>query len=360
MKTTACIFLLLFVAFFSFSQTKSSSVKTKSSTTAVKKSKISHLPPDVEIWTVDAQLGKCEGVTTRQCMLVKQQGKKEFELFYDTIRGFDYREGFVYVIQVKKILKSPPVPADAPIYDYFLEKIVSKKEIKGYSNTFTETKKLNSGREEDRTRTLVINEEKAPCSGTADGKCLLVKKDGAKEFELFYHDIAGFTFEEGFRQTILVRESYSTDPATGAMQTSYTLLSTSKKEAVKIEKDDPSGTAPSWTHGKTPLDKKWYIRKMKDSDTSSFTVDDNAVWIEFYSIDNRFKGKAPCNEYFGGFKSDLISSFQASAITNSKIDCANSKLEELYFTLLQNADRYTIRDGRLIFYKGDRLLLIFE
>lgn len=359
MKSTAFI-LLLFVALFSFSQATSSAAKTKASNTPVKKSKIRQLAPDVETWTVDAQLGKCEGATTMQCMLVKEQGKKEFELFYDTIRGFDYREGFVYVIQVKKILKSPPVPADAPIYDYFLEKVVSKKEVKGYSNTFKETQKPGNENYEDRTRTFVINEEKAPCNGTSDGKCLLVKKDGAKEFELFYRDIAGFTFEEGFRQTILVRESYSADPATGKRHPSFTLLSVSKKEPVKIQTEDAPGATPSWIHGRSQLDKKWYIRKMKDSDTSSFTVEDNAVWIEFYSIDNRFKGKAPCNEYIGGFKSDLLSTFQASAITNSKIECPNSKLEELYFTLLQNADRYTIRDGKLIFYKGDRLLLIFE
>src|SRR6478672_1526275 len=64
---------------------KKSSTKPKSST-----SKSTRRPAGVLQWTVDAQRAKCEGAVTMQCLLVKHEGQKAFELFYDNISGFDY------------------------------------------------------------------------------------------------------------------------------------------------------------------------------------------------------------------------------------------------------------------------------
>jgi hypothetical protein len=66
----------------------------------------------VQVWTIDAQRAKCEGVTTMQCLLVKKPGDKDFNLFYDTIDGFDYQEGFVYTIWVNMGAFTPQTPAD--------------------------------------------------------------------------------------------------------------------------------------------------------------------------------------------------------------------------------------------------------
>jgi hypothetical protein len=100
------IFLLLSViSIFSFAQPAKKTTKSKTA----KKTVRAKMPKDVQVWTIDAQRAKCEGVTTMQCLLVKKQLDKDFNLFYDNIEGFDYQEGFVYTIWVKESLKTPPI-----------------------------------------------------------------------------------------------------------------------------------------------------------------------------------------------------------------------------------------------------------
>ncbi len=346
-----------------FSFLLSASVLAQTGKTTVKKTvkktttpKVT-LPANTSVWTVDAQRATCEGVTTMQCLLVKKPGDKDFNLFYDNIEGFDYQEGFVYTIWVKQETKTPPIPADASIYRYVLVKIVSKKPIAGYSNTTTiHNSKPLSGMNVATTRTLVVNEEKVPCDGNPDAKCLLIKGEKQKEFEVFYQSIEGFQFEPGFRQTILVTERHIANPMVKEAEPIYTLVRVLKKERISQVVTD---TAVAIATVKTPLDKKWFLRKMKDSDTSSYEIEDNAVYIEINSAERKLNGKAPCNNFFGGFKSE-DTSFQTSAIASTKMYCNNMRMEDLFLTLLQNADRYEIKNNRLILYKGDRLLLEFE
>lgn len=341
------------VTCFSFAQKSKSPVKKSTSKKVVSTSKI---PKDVQVWTVDAQRAKCEGVMTMQCLLVKKPGDKDFNLFYDNIQGFDYQEGFTYTIWVKETLKAPPIPADASMYTYTLVKVIAKKPLAGCANTTTDNKKPLSGLNVSLTKTLIINEEKGQCEGNPDAKCLLIKEEDKKEFELFYQNIEGFVFEEGYRQTILVSERHVANPMVKQTAPIYTLLKVLKKEFIYDAKKTSTLELP-----KTPLDKKWVLLKMQESDTSSYIIDDGGVWIQFNSTENKLNGKAPCNSYFGGFNTDMVSSFQAMAVAGTRMYCeAAMKYEELYFTLLQNADRFEIKEGKLILYKGKRLLLIFE
>src|SRR3954465_8245520 len=101
-KNTLLLFML--ISMISFAQTtktyhKTTTTKTTKSTTAPRKTTTpkssTKLPAGVQVWTIDAQRAKCEAATTMQCLLVKKQGQKTFELFYDNISGFDYQEGYV-------------------------------------------------------------------------------------------------------------------------------------------------------------------------------------------------------------------------------------------------------------------------
>lgn len=315
-------------------------------------------PKDVQIWTIDAQKAKCEGITTSMCILVKKQTDKDFNLFYDKIEGFNYEEGFVYTIWVKETLKTPPIPADASIYNYTLVKVASKKAIKGYNNTATiNNSKPLSGMNVSLTKTLIVNEEKAQCEGNPDAKCLLIKEEGKKEFEVFYQDIEGFTFNEGYRQTLLVSERHVANPMVKQAEPIYTLIKVLKSEFI-FDAKKLSTMIPQ--QGKTVLDKKWILRIMKDSDTSSYDIEDDAVWIQFNSTDNKLNGNAPCNNFFGAFTSDYVSSIQAMAVGSTRMYCDNMKFEDMFFTLLQNADRFAIEKNKLVLYKGKRLLLVFE
>ena len=159
-------FWLLFISIFSFGQ--------KSKKTPAQK-----LPANTQVWIIDAQRAKCEGVTTQNCLLVKKPGDKDFNLFYETIAGFEYEDGFVYTIWVKEEMKTPPIPVDVSVYNYVLVKVVSKKPLAGYSNTTTENKKPESDINAPSTKTLIINEEKTACEGNPDAKCLLIKQSNS-------------------------------------------------------------------------------------------------------------------------------------------------------------------------------------
>jgi heat shock protein HslJ len=349
------IFLLLSViSIFSFAQPAKKTTKSKTA----KKTVRAKMPKDVQVWTIDAQRAKCEGVTTMQCLLVKKQLDKDFNLFYDNIEGFDYQEGFVYTIWVNMGAFTPQTPADGSSIKYELVKVVSKKPIAGYSNTTTiDNKKPLSGMNLSNTTTLIVNEEKTKCEGNPMAKCLLIKKENAKTYEIFYQGIEGFVFEEGYRQTILVNERHVANPMVKQAEPIYTLISVVKKELIFDAKKDTSVLVDT---PKTVLDKKWVLRHMKESDTTSFDIEDNGVWIQFNSVDNKLNGKAPCNSYFGGFNSDYISTIQTMAVGSTRMYCENMKFEDLYFMLLQNAERFEIKNGKLFLYKGKRLLLIFE
>lgn len=353
MKRSKILFVLILVFITMISAAQSAKKYTKKSTK--KPVKTQALPKDVQVWTIDAERAICEGVAPMKCLLVKKQGQNAFELFYDNIIGFDYQEGYIYTIWVKEEAKTPPIPADASIYNYTLVKIVAKKPIAKYSNSTDNNSKPLSGMNTYTTKTLVINESKGPCEGNPDAKCLLIKEQGKKEFEIFYQNIEGFTFEEGYRQTILVNERYVANPMIKQTEPIYKLVKVIKKELVfASETKETTIEKP-----KTPLDKKWFLRVIKDTDSSRFDIEDNGVFLEIRSEESKVNGKAPCNTYFGGFKSDFISSFQVITFS-TRMYCENMKFEDLYFSKLQSANRFELKESKLYLYKDDKLVLVFD
>ena len=76
-------------------------------------------------YTVASEYGDCVGVGPMKCMYVKKANQPDWEFFYNQIEGFNYEEGYEYVIDVKE----EPVqntPADASSVKYVLVKEISK------------------------------------------------------------------------------------------------------------------------------------------------------------------------------------------------------------------------------------------
>ncbi len=436
----AIVILVFLVTTTAIAQSTAKKSSKKKTTTVTQK-----LPPNTKLFYIDAERAKCEGVTTMQCLMVKKQGQKEYELFYDNIEGFNYEAGNTYTIWVREELKTPPIAADESMYKYVYVKTIAKKNISNQNNTTVkdDISKPLSGMNFSNQTTLIVNEEKTACEGNPDTKCLLLKKEGAKEFEIFYQGIAGFVFEEGYRQTILVNERHVANPMVKQTEPIYSLIKVIKKEEMKNitvgkekiliineEKTACEGnpnakcllikeegtkefevfyqgitgfvfeegvrqtilvneryvanpmvkqTEPIYTLIKvirklkvsdvpyaapavpiSPLDKKWILRKMKESDTSSFAIDDDGVWLRLNYGENKYEGQAPCNSFFGGFKTDLISSFKASSPASTKMYCDNMPLENLFFKLLEAANSYELKDNKLSLLKDGKLLMLFE
>lgn len=52
----------------------------------------------------------CVGAAPQQCLLVRRETDAEWQLFYDTIHGFDYQAGYHWTLEVRiSTLANPPI-----------------------------------------------------------------------------------------------------------------------------------------------------------------------------------------------------------------------------------------------------------
>lgn len=77
------------------------------------------VPEVIETFNVESELKDCVGVGPQKCMVVNGN------LFYDSIEGFEFVEGFKYELQVRKEIREN-TPADASSFVYSLVSVISK------------------------------------------------------------------------------------------------------------------------------------------------------------------------------------------------------------------------------------------
>lgn len=77
---------------------------------------------------VGPETTECVGEAIQTCLLIKFEPAAEWELFYDSIEGFEYEPGFEYQLLVDKYEVDNP-PADASSIRYELKEIVHKVAI---------------------------------------------------------------------------------------------------------------------------------------------------------------------------------------------------------------------------------------
>lgn len=76
--------------------------------------------------TVASEKRTAMGVGPMEVLQVKEGDATEWSFFYSNIEGFNFEEGYEYVLEVKKEKKEGPIPADASSIKYKLVKEVSK------------------------------------------------------------------------------------------------------------------------------------------------------------------------------------------------------------------------------------------
>lgn len=70
----------------------------------------------------------CIGVGVMECLRVKEEGDANWQLFYNHIEGFAYKEGFQYTLRVKvEEVVSPP--ADSNGLRYTLLEVIEKTPV---------------------------------------------------------------------------------------------------------------------------------------------------------------------------------------------------------------------------------------
>lgn len=239
MKNLAFLFVMT-ICIFSFAKREKPCAKktqNKSTTTNTIKSEDMKKPlssfntSQTTTLVVNEKKGICDGSGMLNCLQIKKEGKDNFDVFYQGIEGFTFEEGYRQTILVNERYVANPLEKQAePIYT--LVKVISKEKIAASVNP-EDIKKPYSGMTVSQTKTIVVHEKKAACEGDADAKCLQIKKEGKNNFEVFYQDIEGFVFEDGYRQTILVNERHVPNPMIKDTAPVYTLKEVLSKEKIK-------------------------------------------------------------------------------------------------------------------------------
>lgn len=280
-------FSLLIFATYTFAQkgktvskatvAPASAVTPKQTTTVKDKTNSTTTTGSITL-TVDAALAPCSIDANKQCLQVLRKGATSYESV-DDIEGFGYELGYTYTIQVKEILKSPPIGVNESLYRYKWIKTIKKVE-----EATTETKK-------NEVPTLDLKRPK--------------------------DDATIFTNENG----------------------------------KKIGKTDVTVNSP--------LDKKWYLRKIKDADGTNLVTDDNVMFITISTFNDRLEGFGACNKFAAVLRSDLSTSFNVSKLYYDFANCGYKKLENLFFESLQTANKFEVRNNSLILSNQWNFLMAF-
>lgn len=311
-----------------------------------------------QTWTIASETVRCQN-SDNQCLLVKYPGNKEFEILNEPIEGFNFENGYDYVITVRQEVKSPPIQINESVFRYILVKVISKKNRHGQIVTkSTEEEKI-----------IEVNYETLPCESDNSKTCLLIKEALAKEFEVLDGTIFGFDYKPGYNYVISVKVApgsnyyFQKEISKKFVKTTSALYNPIENgsSVYSTNKANETGKViqPTYIQTSSPLDGKWYLRKFIEKEGSSFVTDDNIMWLEINTFNDKIKGFGACNTFQAVVKSDLQTTFQISKLTSGYINCGNKIIEDIFYSLLEQTDRFEIKNGNLILSKQWKYLMEF-
>ncbi|MFR9164868.1 MAG: DUF4377 domain-containing protein [Dysgonomonas sp.] len=86
--------------------------------------------------------------------------------------------------------------------------------------------------EAPKTEKMTIASQQGDCVGVAPQKCLLIKMEGQTEWQFFYDQIEGFTYEPGYEYVIEVKKEEIKNPPMDRSSIKYIFV----KEVSKTQK----------------------------------------------------------------------------------------------------------------------------
>ncbi len=204
-------------------------------------------------------------------------------------------------------------------------------------------------------KTIYVAAETVPCVGVAPQDCLQIKESPDAEWQRFYDQIEGFTFEPGFEYELRVREEQVANPPADASSRRLVLLEEVSRTAVK----GISGGAPQEPLGATaenPLaGTAWQIVTLN----GAAPADGTQVTLAFNAQD-RYSANAGCNTINGGYTVDGETITFGSAMSTLML-CPKPIMqqEEQFKQALEAATSFTLEDDTLTIVYGAGEALVF-
>ena len=282
--------------------------------------------------------GPCTGVAEQSCYLVRYHNSKDWENFYAPLANFNYQEGYRYRVLVQRT-KRKNVPADASAYTYRVVRVQQKRKMND----------ATVGR--GRVLVVEVKESLVDCIGEVPMKCMQVKFPGKQEWNYFYSQIEGFTYEEGYRYKLKIRETDRVNVPADASSKRYELIRLLSKRKVDKSKAAVENEARALAF----LEKhSWRLIQLNGKN-----LDENSVLLNFDAKASRVFGNAGCNNFGGSVKiKDEHIAFTQVAITERA--CLHATVEKELLQILGAADlRFDIADQTFNLYQDTKLVAMF-
>ena len=81
-----------------------------------------------EVITIGPYTQTCQGFIEQECFLIYNEEVQKWELFYESIEGFDFEVGFIYTLKVRLVDRGTEIQ-DVGRYAYHLVEVLSKEEV---------------------------------------------------------------------------------------------------------------------------------------------------------------------------------------------------------------------------------------
>jgi heat shock protein HslJ len=265
----------------------------------------------------------CEGEGPQKCMLVKEKPEDEYMLFYDQVEGFEYEEGYEYKLIVHLEQVENP-PAGGSSLRYSLVSVESKQPVPIAG--------------EGVEKTIFVGPSLVDCTGVAPQKCMLVKENPEDEYSLYYDQIEGFDFEEGFEYELVILEEQVEDPPADASSLKWILI----EELSKVPTEDT---------GEVQLEGiNWVMVSYLNQEGELAPALPGAIASALFQ-DGQVNGTASCNSFFGGYEADG-SNLTVGPLASTEMFCGDPPglmdQELAYLSALGSAATYAIENEQLV------------
>lgn len=254
---------------------------------------------------VAPQKVECVGEGPQECFLIKESADDDWQFWYFPIEGFDFEQGFLYELQVKETTVENP-PADASSVTLELVEVVNKEPV--------------------AIKTVFIGPEQVECEGAGPQLCYLYKENPSDDWLLFYDQINGFDYEEGYNYELLVAESRVENPPADGSSTMLTLVEVVNKSVLP-----PSLIGTIWA---------------AETIDGQPVIDDSGVVVGI--SEGRIGGFAGCNTYSGPYDVEG-NEVRVGPLATTRISCEEALMEQetAFITNLEQANSYQIVDEDL-------------
>ncbi|MNK00349.1 heat-inducible protein [compost metagenome] len=273
----------------------------------------------------------CRRMMAQTCFQVQKDGSKTWELFYDRIAGFDYKEGNRYVIDVIETPRPEPVPQDLSKNTYKLGKVISiTPMISSSEGLLYKVIRMNGKDVADANVSLGFDSTFQKISGKsgcnnffASAKMnkkqtkICVKEGGATKMACPEPQMA---IEDEFLKSIS-KKKFKISHAEGQM-----IWKSKKKEVFVLEAvSKPKPEDPAANSGGRPEKTPWNYFNQQDLkliQMDGVTVTDSKAEIKFDMHTKTFTGSNGCNRISGNMTTTR-STVEFSDVMSTKMMCAD-------------------------------------